>query len=82
VVPPDVAAAILNSLQRDSLGNAGFGAYAISGPSGERLAWYVGIVGQGISRRIALVVLEAGTTDEAGAMALGVLGLRGPAAPP
>ncbi|MEX0788704.1 MAG: FtsW/RodA/SpoVE family cell cycle protein [Anaerolineales bacterium] len=81
-VPADVASAILNSLRRDSLGNAGFGAYAISGPTGERLAWYVGIVGQGISRHIGLVVLEGGTTDEAGAIALDVLGLRGPAAPP
>jgi peptidoglycan glycosyltransferase len=81
-IPPDVAAAILNSLRRDSLGNAGFGAYAISDSAGGRIAWYVAVVEQGISRRIGLVVLEGGTTDEAGAMALGVLGLRGPAAPP
>ena len=81
-VPPEIATAILQLLARDPLGNAGYGAYAIAGPTGDRVAWYVAIAEQGRSPVIALAVLEGGTTVEAGRIALAVLGLEGSPSPP
>jgi hypothetical protein len=46
------------------------------------VAWFVAIAEQGRSPVIALAVLEGGTTDEAGRIALAVLGLEGSPSPP
>lgn len=81
-VPPDIAGGILQEVGRDPLGNAGYGAYAIAGPNGQRVAWYVAIARQGETPVIALVVLEGGTTSQAGRIALSLLGLGGGPAPP
>lgn len=81
-VPPEIADGILQVLARDPLGNAGYGAYAIVGPTGERLAWYVAIAQQGRTPLISLAVLEGGTTEQAGLIALAALGLDGSPSPP
>jgi cell division protein FtsI/penicillin-binding protein 2 len=82
VVSSEVAGEILESLRRDPQGNVGFGAYALGGPRGELLAWYIGISQQGETPMVAVAVLEAGTTAEAGAVVLAALGLPGEPAPP
>ncbi|MGH2605713.1 MAG: penicillin-binding transpeptidase domain-containing protein, partial [Anaerolineales bacterium] len=81
-VPPEIATAILQLLARDPLGNGGYGAYAIAGPTGDRVAWFVAIAKQGRTPLIVLAVLEDGTTEAAGEIALAVLGLEGSPSPP